>query len=114
MKKIFIHTVPVLLSFIWLAAVHHTVDPISLKGPHFLRFYLLLVSGFYTLAFSLKLFRQKISKTTLHFTVLIFALGIVKLIKGIVLGKPVGFLIMILIIESTVIMTLNLNLNIKK
>ncbi|WPO82734.1 hypothetical protein SD427_18540 [Chryseobacterium sp. JJR-5R] len=44
----------------------------------------------------------------------IFALGIVKLIKGIVLGKPVGFLIMILIIESIVIIILNLNLNVKK
>jgi hypothetical protein len=37
----------------------------------------------------------------------IFLLGIIKLIKGILLEKPIGFLIMILIAEVTVILLTN-------
>jgi hypothetical protein len=108
MKKILIHIVPVLLSFIWLMANHHTFDPISLKGPYFLRFYLLLVFGFYISIFVLKLFNEKISKTTFYFMILIFTFGILKLIRGILLGKPVGFLIMLLLSEVIVILIINL------
>lgn len=39
----------------------------------------------------------------------IFVLGIVKLIRGIFLGKPVGFLIMILILELIVMLFFNLS-----
>lgn len=39
----------------------------------------------------------------------IFILGIVKLIRGIFLGKPVGFLVMILILEVIVILFFNLS-----
>jgi len=39
----------------------------------------------------------------------IFVLGIVKLIRGIFLGKAVGFLIMILILEVIVILFFNLS-----
>lgn len=38
----------------------------------------------------------------------IFSLGILKLIKGILLGKPVGFLIMILLLEVIVILIIRL------
>ncbi|MET3536910.1 hypothetical protein SAMN05216324_105278 [Chryseobacterium limigenitum] len=48
----------------------------------------------------------------LHFTLCfrfsIFVLGIVKLIRGIFLGKAVGFLIVILILEGIVIFCFNL------
>ena len=44
-------------------------------------------------------FKEKISEVTLYFTGFIFLLGIIKLIRGIVLEKPVGFLVMILIAE---------------
>jgi hypothetical protein len=108
MKKILIHTVPVLLSFIWLMTNHHTFDPISLKGPYFLRFYLLLVFGFYISIFILKLFKKTISKTTFYFMISIFVLGILKLIKGILLGKPIGFLIIILLLEVIVMLIINL------
>lgn len=109
MKKIIIHTVAVLISFIWLILNNQTFNPISLKGPDFLKFYLVLVFGFYTSVFALKIFRESISKTTFYFMISIFLLGIVKLIKGIFLGKPVGFLIMILIMELAVILFINLN-----
>ncbi len=116
MKKILIHTIPVIISLIWLIEINHTLDPISLKGPHFLKFYLILVFGFYASIFALKIFRESISKTTFYFIISIFLLGIVKLIKGISLEKPVGFLIMILISELIVILfisssKLNLKIN---
>ena len=38
-KKILIHKIPVLLSLIWLITINHTLDPISLKGHYFLKFY---------------------------------------------------------------------------
>jgi hypothetical protein len=109
MKKTLIHTVPVLLSFMWLITNHHTFDPISLKGPYFLKFYLILIFGFYASILMLKLFGEAISKTTFYFMIFIFLLGIVKLIKGIFLGKPVGFLVVILILEVIVIPFINLS-----
>lgn len=109
MKKILIHTTAVLLSFIWLFIVHHTLNPISLKGPYFLKFYLILIFGFYASVFMLKLFGEAISKTTFYFMISIFLFGIVKLFRGIFLGKPVGFLMMILILELIVILFINLS-----
>lgn len=109
MKKIIIHTVPVLVSFVWLVVVNHTFDPISLRGPYFLKFYLILIFGFYASIFILKAFKEENSKTTFYFLISILILGIVKLIKGVFLGKPVGFLILILILELTVILFINLN-----
>ena len=109
MKKIIIHTVPVVISFIWLFTVNHTFDPISLKGPHFLKFYLILVFGLYASVFALKVFGESISKATFYFMISIFLVGVIKLIKGILLAKPVGFLIMILILEFIVILFVNSN-----
>gem|GEM_PF-418904 len=108
MKKILIHTVPVLISLIWLIAINHTLDPISLKGSYFLKFYFILVFGFYASIFALKFFGETISKTTFYFMISIFLLGIVKLAKGIFLDKPVGYLMMILVLEIIVSVFLNL------
>ncbi|MCE3075181.1 hypothetical protein [Chryseobacterium gwangjuense] len=102
MKTNTIHTIPILISLIWLAIINHTLNPISLKGPHFLKFYLILVLGFYVSIFALKLYKEAISDATFYFMISIFFLGVVKLTKGILLGKPVGFLIMILIMECIV------------
>jgi hypothetical protein len=107
MKKMIIHTVPVLISFLWLVLINHTFNPISLKGPTFLKFYLILLLGFYSSVFILKLFKEEVSKTTFYFMISIFILGIIKLIRGIFLGKPVGFLIMILFLEFIVILFVN-------
>ncbi|MFY7846025.1 hypothetical protein [Chryseobacterium gambrini] len=108
MKKILNHTVPVLISLIWLIAINHTLDPISLKGSYFLKFYFILVFGFYASVFALKFFGETISKTTFYFMISIFLLGIVKLAKGIFLDKPAGYLIMILVLEIIVSVFLNL------
>lgn len=104
-----IHIIPVIMSLVWLVINTDTINPISLKGPDFLKFYLILLFGFYSSVFVLKLFKESISKTTFYFTISIFILGIVKLIRGLFLGKPVGFLILILILEFTVILFINLN-----
>ncbi len=108
MKKILIHSLPIALSFTWLLSTGHTFNPVTLKGPDFLKFYLVLISSFYALVFSLTLFRESISKTTLYFMALIFISGIVKLIKGMILQKPVGFLLIILIGELAVILSVYL------
>jgi hypothetical protein len=102
MKKVIIHSAPVVVSFMWLMAACQTLNPIIIKGPDFLKFYLILVLGFYISVFILNSWREAISKTTLYCTGFIFLLGTVKLIRGIMLGKPVGFLIMILILECIV------------
>jgi hypothetical protein len=106
MKKLIIHSVPVLLSFMWLVVECGTFNPVILKGPKFLKFYLILVLGFYTSIFMLKLLKETISRTTFYCMSLIFALGAVKLIRGTILGKPVGFLVIILIAECVVILLL--------
>ncbi|UKB83999.1 hypothetical protein LF887_23875 [Chryseobacterium sp. MEBOG06] len=100
MKKIIIHSVPVVISFLELAATSHTFNPVILRAPEFLKFYLLLVFGFYASVLALKSFKETVSKTTLSFMILIFLLGLIKLVRGVLLGKPVGFLIMILIAEG--------------
>jgi len=102
MKKTIIHSVPVVISFLWLMAVPCTFNPLILKGPDFLKFYLLLVLGFYASLFILKSLKEAISGTTHYFAGFIFLLGIIKLIRGVMLGKPVGFLVMILIAEGVV------------
>ncbi|WP_137904537.1 hypothetical protein [Chryseobacterium sp. 2VB] len=102
MKKLIIHSVPVLIGFIWLMAVHQTFNPIILKGPDFLKFYVILVLGFYASFFMLNSLKETISGTTFYFAGCIFLLGIIKLIRGVILGKPVGFLVMILIAECIV------------
>jgi hypothetical protein len=82
---------------------HNTCHPIFLKGPDFLRYYLILLTGIYLSIPILKFFKESVSKTTFYFLISIFILGLIKLIRGLYLGKPVGYLIMILIIEITVI-----------
>ncbi|WP_426476586.1 hypothetical protein ACP3T3_14760 [Chryseobacterium sp. CBSDS_008] len=102
MKKAIIHSVPVVISFIWLGTTHQTFNPVILKGPEFLKFYLILILGFYVSVFMLKSFEKAISNTTLYIAGFIFLLGIIKLIRGAMLGKPIGFLVMILIAECIV------------
>ncbi|AZA81409.1 hypothetical protein C1637_02200 [Chryseobacterium lactis] len=102
MKKVIIHSAPVVISLIWLWATHQTFNPIILKGPDFLKFYVILLLGFYASVFILNSFKESVSKTTLYFAGFIFLLGIIKLIRGVMLGKPIGFLIMILIAESII------------
>lgn len=106
MKKLIIHSIPVAISCIWLATECKTFNPIRLKGPDFLKFYLILVFGFYLSIFILRSFGDKVSQTTIYFLMLIGSLGIVKLIRGVMLGKPIGFLTIILIIELIVIFLL--------
>jgi len=103
MRRIFIHTIPFAISFLWLLTHNHASNPFSLKGPDFLRFYLVLIFGFYTLTFVLN-YAHKISETTLYCLGLIFLIGTIKLFIGVILGKPVRFLIMILILELIVLM----------
>lgn len=102
MKKLIIHSVPVVIGFMWLMAVHQTFNPIILKGPDFLKFYLILVLGFYASLFILNSLKKAISNTTLYSAGFIFLLGIIKLIRGVWLGKPVEFLVMILIAECVI------------
>lgn len=102
MKKLIIHSVPIVISFIWLVTECQTFNPITLKGPDFLKFYLILILGLYLSIFIVKLIGEKISQTTFYFLMGIGVLGIIKLIRGIMLGKPIGFLTMILIAELVV------------
>lgn len=116
MKKIIIHSVPVAISLIWLWTTYQKFNPIALKGPYFLKFYILLILGFYTSTFILNSFREKISEVTFYFNGFIFLLGIIKLIRGVVLERPVGFLVMILIAEcivTLVFMSIHFNKKIK-
>ncbi|KAA2221503.1 hypothetical protein [Chryseobacterium sediminis] len=109
MKKLIIHSVPAVVSFMWLITACQTLNPIIIKGPDFLKFYLILVLGFYASVFILNSLRESISKTTFYFIGFIFLLGIIKLIRGIMLGKPVGFLVMILILECVVAVFLTMS-----
>lgn len=109
MKKLIIHSIPVVISFIWLAIECHTLNPFTVKGPEFLKFYLILIPGFYFSVFIGKPLKESISKTTFYFTLFIFLLGVVKLIRGILLEKPVGFLVMILIGECVVMLLFKLS-----
>jgi len=102
MKKLIIHFIPVGISFLWLVGDFGTLNPITLKGPEFLKFYLVLVFGFYLSVFILKSLKENVSKTTCYYILFIFLLGIIKLIRGILQEKPIGFLAMILIGECIV------------
>ncbi|NIF05794.1 hypothetical protein F3J23_10085 [Chryseobacterium sp. Tr-659] len=101
MKKIIIHSVPVVTSFVWLFTTYQTLNPIILKGPDFLTFYAILILGFYASVF-INSSKERGSKITFYFAGLIFLLGLVKLFRGIMLGKPIGFLFMILMTECIV------------
>ncbi|MCQ9641356.1 hypothetical protein MP478_18405 [Chryseobacterium sp. WG14] len=99
MKKYIIHLVPFIISFTWLVEECQTLNPTFLKGPEFLKLYIFLLLGFYASIFMLRLFHEAVSKVTFYGLAFIFGLGILKLIRGLMLGKPIGFLVMILIIE---------------
>lgn len=109
MKKLIIHSIPVVISFIWLFIEFHTFNPVILTGSGFLKFYLILILGFYLSGFILKSLKESISTTTFYFALFIFLLGIIKLIRGILLEKPVGFLVMILIGECIVMLMFKLS-----
>lgn len=97
-----IHSIPVGISFIGLEIFRHTLNPIVLRGPDFLKFYFSLVIGFYLSVFCLKFFKEKLSEITLYFMIFIFLLGIIKLFRGLSLDRPVGILFSILIAEVIV------------
>ncbi|MBB6371320.1 hypothetical protein [Chryseobacterium shigense] len=102
MKTILFHSASVVISMVWLITEYQTWNPVSLRGPRFLKFYLILLVLFYTSFFILKKLKEQTSKATLFFMIFIFLTGIIKLIRGITLGKPVGFLLMILLAEIIV------------
>ncbi|KAA0129874.1 hypothetical protein FY557_03960 [Chryseobacterium sp. SN22] len=104
MKKIIIYSAPVAISLIWLIFTGHTFNPFVLKGPDFLRFYLILLFGFYASVLILKISGEAFSKAAFYGMIFIFILGVLKLIRGMVLEKPVGFLMLILILEFIVLM----------
>ena len=104
MKSIIFHLVPVAVSMIWLISYNNTCNVIALKVPDFLKFNMLLLTGFYLSVYALKFLNKALSKTTFYFLMTIFILGIVKLMRGLYLGKPIGYLLIILIIEGIVIL----------
>jgi hypothetical protein len=104
MKKILLYLVPLMISMIWLIITHHIYNPISMRGPEFLKFYLILLLGSYAFIMILKFFKEGNSKITSYFMIFILMIGIVKLIKGLMLEKPVGYLIMLLVIQGIVIL----------
>ncbi|WP_407480718.1 hypothetical protein [Elizabethkingia meningoseptica] len=108
MKNIIIHSASVIIAFVWLIITCGTFNPIIIKGPDFLKFYVILTFGFYSSVFLLQLFKATISGITLFFMILIFILGIIKLVRGWMLEKPIGFLILILLIQGIIIMLLQI------
>lgn len=99
MKKIIIHSIPLLVSFTGLTVFCHTLNPIILRGPEFLQFYFTLTIGFYLSVFCLRFFRENLSKISFYFMIFIFLLGVVKLFRGLSLDRPVGILFSILVAE---------------
>lgn len=108
MKKTVIYSVPAAISLIWLVLTGHAFNPFVLKGPDFLKFYLILLSGFYTSVLALKSSGEYFSKITFYGMIFIFILGAVKLIKGIILERPIGFLVGILVLEFVVFIIIKL------
>lgn len=106
MKKLIIHCIPIAISFTWLVVQCQTYNPIVLQGPEFLKFYLILVLGSYVSILCLKSLGEKLSPTNFYFLILIGGLGMIKLIRGIMLGKPIGFLTMILLVQFFAIIIL--------
>lgn len=109
MKTIIIYSVLLITSLICLFFMGNTMNPIALKGPDFLRFYLILLFGFYASVFALKIAEEPFSGVTRYGMIFIFILGAIKLIRGIFLGKPVGFLLWILVVEGIVFLLINSN-----
>jgi len=103
MKKVAVHLASMMISLIWLVIYQQTWNPFSLKGPQFLKFYLILLMGFYTSVLILKFLQKPISKTVRYFMLMILLLGIIKLLKGLYLGKPIGYLTILLMIEVLII-----------
>ena len=103
MKKIAVHLASMTISLIWLVIYQQTWNPFSLKGSQFLKFYLILLMGFYTSVLILKFLQKPISKTVRYFMLMILLVGIIKLLKGLYLGKPIGYLTILLMIEVVVI-----------
>ena len=103
MKSILFYSVSTMGSVIWLINSHQTFNPIALKGPDFLKFYLMLLIGLYLSILIGKFLKLSHSKTIFYFLIAILLLGITKLFRGLYLGKPVGYLVMILIMELIVI-----------
>lgn len=104
MKKMIIHSVPIVVSFTGLEIFCHTLNPIMVRGPEFLKFYVIMLLGFYISVFCLKLFRENRSTVSLYFMLFIFILGVVKLIRGLSIDRPVGILFSILVVEIIVFM----------
>ncbi|UOU99314.1 hypothetical protein MUU74_04985 [Chryseobacterium daecheongense] len=99
MKNLISHSVSIGISMFWLVSEHHIYNPILLKGPDFLAFYLILIITFYLSIFMVRLIKGSVSGITTFFMIFILGVGIVKLIRGLMLGKPIGFLVIILIVE---------------
>lgn len=104
MKKMIIHSVPIVVSFTGLEIFCHTLNPIMVRGPEFLKFYVIMLLGFSISVFCLKLFRENRSTVSLYFMLFIFILGVVKLIRGLSIDRPVGILISIIVAEIIVFM----------
>lgn len=106
MKSLIMYSVSLIVSFVWLYLSHQTFNPILLKGPDFLKFYLLLLMVFYLMIFIGKRLKINNRKILLYFMLSVLALGIIKLFRGLYLTKPIGYLLMILITEIIVMMAL--------
>ncbi|WP_231433707.1 MULTISPECIES: hypothetical protein [unclassified Chryseobacterium] len=104
MKSLIMYSVSVIVSWIWLYVSHQTFNPILLKGPDFLKFYVLILMIFYLMIFIGKRLKINNRKVLLYFMLSIIALGITKLFRGLYLNKPVGYLIFILIMETIVML----------
>lgn len=104
MKSLAMYSVSVIVSFIWLYILHQTYNPILLKGPDFLKFYLLLLMTLYLMIFTVNRLKIHNRKISFIFLISILSLGITKLFRGLYLNKPIGYLVMILIIETIVIL----------
>jgi len=104
MKSSLLYSVSILLGFSWIIFQNNTCNPIALQGTDFLKFYLILLTGFSLTVFLGKFLKINNRKQIVYFLTAIFVLGIIKLIRGIYLGKPVGYLTVILIIQITAIL----------
>ncbi|MDQ1098172.1 MULTISPECIES: hypothetical protein [Chryseobacterium] len=102
MKNTTIQATSLLISLLWIGLMHQTLNPFALKGPEFLSFYSILLFGWYITLLFAKFYKGSFSKTTVVFGVFIFIFGAIKFVKGVYLGKPVGLLILMLIIQVIV------------
>lgn len=114
MKKLLFNSASFVAGMAWLLFEYQTFNPISLKGPEFLKFYLIVLLGFYGSIIIQKFCKETISRATFYFMVFILILGVVKLVKGLILGRPVGYLIILLAIECIIMYGYSLNIKRKK